>query len=101
MQTPSPPFEPSDGPQPPSHALASSVTLARGLNMLDATSLVVGGVIGSGIFLVPSIVARDVGSPWLSLCVWVVAGGSRNLGRIVFCRARCSVSSHRRQLCVF
>ena len=49
-------------------------TLVRGLGRLEATTIIIGGVIGSGIFLGPSIVARNVGSPGWSMAVWIVAG---------------------------
>jgi APA family basic amino acid/polyamine antiporter len=49
-------------------------TLARGLGTTEATTMILGGVIGSGIFLAPSLVAHNVGSPLWSLVVWVVAG---------------------------
>ena len=48
--------------------------LLRDLGTLEATTLVAGAVIGSGIFLSPGIVARDVGAPGLSLLVWLVCG---------------------------
>ena len=39
---------------------------ARGLNLFDSTMLVVGAMIGSGIFIVPAEMARHVGSAgWL------------------------------------
>src|SRR6266496_531010 len=46
----------------------------RGLGLLDSTMLVAGSMIGSGIFIVSSIIARQVGSPWLLLLVWIVTG---------------------------
>ena len=49
-------------------------TLVRGLGRLEATTIIIGGVIGSGIFLAPSLVARNVGSPSWSLAVWIIAG---------------------------
>ncbi len=58
--------------------------LIRGLTLVAATSLVVGGVVGSGIFLVPSIVARQVGTPWLSLTVWIVAGFLATCGALCY-----------------
>jgi len=48
--------------------------LIRGLGRLEATTLVVGGIIGTTIFLVTSDVARTVGSPELVLVTWLVAG---------------------------
>lgn len=49
-------------------------TLLRGLGGLEATTLVVGGIIGTTIFLVTSDVARLVDSPLLVLVTWLVAG---------------------------
>jgi APA family basic amino acid/polyamine antiporter len=46
----------------------------RGLGLLDSTMLVAGSMIGSGIFIVSSIIARQVGSPGLLLVVWIVTG---------------------------
>ena len=48
--------------------------LRRGLGRLEATTLVVGGIIGTTIFLVTSDVARTVGSPELVLLTWLTAG---------------------------
>src|SRR2546430_16912645 len=46
----------------------------RGLGLLDSTMLVAGSMIGSGIFIVSAIIARQVGSPgWLG-GVWIVTG---------------------------
>lgn len=48
--------------------------LVRSLGAWDAASIVVGTVIGSGIFLVPSTMAGAVGSPGMVLLVFVVGG---------------------------
>src|SRR5439155_26712017 len=46
----------------------------RELGLLDATAVVVGSMIGSGIFIVSAETARHVGSPgWLLMC-WLLAG---------------------------
>jgi APA family basic amino acid/polyamine antiporter len=58
--------------------------LKRGLGLLEATTLVVGGIIGSGIFLVPSLVAREMGSAGLSLMVWVICGLLSICGALCF-----------------
>jgi APA family basic amino acid/polyamine antiporter len=50
------------------------VALVRGLGLLDATLLIVGSVIGSGIFFAPSIMAGYLQSPGLLLGLWVVGG---------------------------
>jgi APA family basic amino acid/polyamine antiporter len=48
--------------------------LQRSLGLLDATSLVAGSMIGSGIFLVTAAMARDVGSAAWILVIWLVTG---------------------------
>ena len=48
--------------------------LKRALNLVDATSLVAGSMIGSGIFIVTSLMARDVGSAAWILVIWLVTG---------------------------
>jgi APA family basic amino acid/polyamine antiporter len=48
--------------------------LARGLNLWDTTLLVLGLVVGGGIFLTPASIARALPSgPWI-LAVWIVGG---------------------------
>ena len=46
--------------------------------------MVVGGIIGSGIFLNPAIVAQRVGTAGLTLAVWVVGGVVALIGALVF-----------------
>lgn len=53
---------------------APSPTYARRLGLFDGTMLVMGGIIGAGIFLNPAIVAQRVGSAGLTVGVWVVGG---------------------------
>jgi APA family basic amino acid/polyamine antiporter len=49
-------------------------TLARRLGLFDATMIVMGGIIGSGIFMNPAVVARQVHTPFLILGAWVIGG---------------------------
>src|SRR5690349_10203815 len=49
-------------------------TLARRLGLFDATMIVMGGIIGSGIFMNPSVVAQQVHSPSLVLGAWILGG---------------------------
>lgn len=46
----------------------------RSLSLTTTIAIVVGGVIGSGIFMKPALMASQLGSPLLLLSVWVVAG---------------------------
>ncbi|MGC8794284.1 MAG: APC family permease [Bryobacteraceae bacterium] len=51
---------------------ATDVSLIQGLGLLDATTLVTGSMIGSGIFIVSADIARQVNSPGLLVITWVV-----------------------------
>src|SRR6478752_9910196 len=46
----------------------------RELGLLDSTMIVAGSMIGSGIFIVPAEISRQVGSAGWLLMVWVVTG---------------------------
>lgn len=59
--------------------------LVRGLGVWSAAAVVIGGTIGTGIFLVPSQMARDVGSAWGVTAVWLAGGVVILFG--VFCYA--------------
>ncbi len=52
----------------------TGVTLVRGLGLLAATAIVVGDVIGTGVFLKARVMTCNVGSPGLVVTVWVVGG---------------------------
>ncbi|MFL6416979.1 MAG: APC family permease [Bryobacteraceae bacterium] len=56
------------------NAGGSGPTLQRALGLPSAASIVVGTVIGSGVFLVPSAMIRNVGSVRELFVVWIVAG---------------------------
>lgn len=59
-------------------------TLARKLNAFDATMLVMGGIIGSGIFINPYVVARQMHSPALILGVWAAGGLIALIGAFIY-----------------
>ena len=59
-------------------------SLPRVLGLWDVVGLVVGGIIGSGIFLVPKDMAAAVGHPLLILAVWIVGGVLSMFGAFSF-----------------
>jgi APA family basic amino acid/polyamine antiporter len=61
-----------------------STQLAAKLGLFDATMIVMGGVIGSGIFVNPAVVARQVHSPVLILGAWVLGGVLALLGARIY-----------------
>ena len=48
--------------------------LLRSLGFIDSVSLVIGSIIGAGIFLKASVMSQAVGSPQLVMLAWIVAG---------------------------
>ena len=46
----------------------------RRLNLFDSTAIVVGSMVGSGIFIVSSDIARKVGCPGWLMVVWIISG---------------------------
>ncbi|PYQ62410.1 MAG: amino acid transporter [Acidobacteria bacterium] len=59
-------------------------TLARRLGPFDATMIVMGGIIGSGIFINPYVVARQVHTPALIIGAWAVGGVIALLGAFAY-----------------
>lgn len=55
-------------------AASASAELPRRLGLLDSLSIVIGVIIGAGIFLVPSLVAQQLKSSSAILSVWAFAG---------------------------
>ncbi|MBI1872562.1 MAG: amino acid permease [Acidobacteria bacterium] len=58
--------------------------LRRTLTLRDLIFIVVGTVIGSGIFLTPGSVVRAAGSGGVALLVWAIGGGLSLLGALTF-----------------
>jgi basic amino acid/polyamine antiporter, APA family len=73
MQSSTPTIADQNVPQPP-NANQNQRKLTRGLNLFDSTMLVVGAMIGSGIFIVPAEMSRQIGAAGWLLVAWGVAG---------------------------
>src|SRR6058998_1926235 len=58
--------------------------LPRRLGMLDATAIVIGIVIGSGIFLLPNLIARNLPSRVAILAVWMISGVLSFFGALAY-----------------
>jgi APA family basic amino acid/polyamine antiporter len=54
------------------------------LGVFDATMIVMGGIVGSGIFINPYVVALRVHTPFLILGVWLLGGGLALLGAFIW-----------------
>jgi APA family basic amino acid/polyamine antiporter len=58
--------------------------LIRGLTATGTTALVVGTVIGSGVFLKTAVMTQDVGTPALVMAAWVAAGALSLAGALTY-----------------
>src|SRR5262249_11379796 len=58
--------------------------LERSLGVFSATTLIVGSMIGSGIFIAPSIMAANVATPGVYLGLWIIGGILTLLGALSY-----------------
>ena len=58
--------------------------LKRSLRLMDGLAMVVGIMVGSGIFRTPGLVAAQLGRPWLTLVAWLLGGALALLGALCF-----------------
>jgi APA family basic amino acid/polyamine antiporter len=67
------------------------LVLARRLGAFDAAMIVMGGMVGAGIFVNPSVVAREVPAASLTLLAWLAGGAIALLGAFLYAElaARC------------
>lgn len=71
--------------EPANDAIApQAVGYARRLGAWDASMVVVGGVIGSGIFLTPAVIARQTGSDTELLVAWAIGGALALIGALCY-----------------
>lgn len=65
-------------------AEAGKVELIKGLGLLDATMLVIGSMIGSGLFIVSADVARQLNSPGGLILTWLITAFLTMVGALAF-----------------
>jgi len=70
--------------QPNSAGKSRPSGLAARLGVFDATMIVMGGIVGSGIFINPYVVARQVHTPVLILGAWVIGGFIASAGAFIY-----------------
>ncbi|MGH9837964.1 MAG: APC family permease [Blastocatellia bacterium] len=63
---------------------AEGTQLVRGLTLADATSLVIGSIIGTGIFLKSAVMTQQLGSPGWVMAAWAVAGALSLAGALTY-----------------
>jgi APA family basic amino acid/polyamine antiporter len=78
---------PRSPPPDTTHAAARDANtrgLVRRLGLFDVTMLVMGGIVGAGIFMNPHVVALRVHTPALMLAAWAVGGAVALAGALVY-----------------
>ncbi len=58
--------------------------LKRSLGFWDGLAMVVGIMVGTGIFRTPGLVAQQLGRPWLTFVAWAAGGAIAFLGALIF-----------------
>jgi len=72
-------------PSPIAHyALKTTPGLLRQIGLFDATMIVMGGIVGAGIFINPYVVAQQLQTPLLILGVWIAGGVVAILGAFIY-----------------
>src|SRR5262245_54891765 len=69
---------------PRAAATPAAPQLVQGLGLTSATTLVMGSMIGSGIFIVSAEIAREVNSPALLIGAWLVTGFMTIVGALSY-----------------
>jgi APA family basic amino acid/polyamine antiporter len=62
----------------------AAAELVKSLGLLDSTTIVMGSMIGSGIFIVAADIARQVKSPGLLVLTWVISGVMTVIGAVSY-----------------
>ena len=76
--------EPNEPPTRATLCKLPAPQLRRQLGYFDATMIVMGGIVGSGIFINPYVVAQQVHTPLLILGVWLIGGALAMAGAFIW-----------------
>jgi Amino acid transporters len=69
---------------PGSNVPDNKIRLQKELGLMDGVAMIVGVIVGSGIFVSPIGVLKNAGSPGLALIVWVMSGALSMIGALCY-----------------
>ena len=67
----------------------TNVDLIRRLGFKESFAIVVGSIIGTGVFLKTAVMAQDAGSPLYVLLAWLTAGVLSYMGALIYAELSC------------
>ena len=79
--------------QAPEDADPNAVGLKKTMTMLNGVTVIVGSIIGSGIFVSPGGVLHNTGSINMALVVWVLAGVFSMIGAFCYAELGCMIKN--------